>query len=118
MKEAGANTIRIYHISSWTRQASIEQLGTNGIQFPIGKSHREFLDLALRYGLKVIFPLPGEEAYLRTKTEDEMYQMIRSKQKNSQKYFNNLPQMLLMKLETIVPSLCGLLVTNFHWTIS
>ena len=78
MKEAGANTIRIYHVSPFTRQASIEQLGTNGIQFPIGKSHREFLDLAAQFDMKVIFPLPGEEVYLRTKTKEEMYQLIRN----------------------------------------
>ena len=78
MKELGVNTIRIYHVSPFTRQASIEQLGTGGINFPIGKSHREFLDLAGAYGLKVIFPLPGEEAYLRSKTHEEMFQLIRN----------------------------------------
>ena len=117
MKESGANTIRIYHASPFTRTASIEQLGTNGYQFPIGKSHREFLDLALQYDLKVIFPLPGEEGYLRTKTQEEMYQLIR----NVVDEVGNHSAILVIffyRFCTINSMFlfyrCGLLAMNFH----
>jgi len=78
IKETGANAIRIYHANAYTRQYSIDHLGSNGIRFPYGSSHVEFMNKCEQYGLKVIFPLPGEEGNIRTWPNTTMYQMIRN----------------------------------------
>jgi beta-galactosidase GanA len=78
MKEMGANTIRIYHTSPWTKDYTTASIGTDGIQFPYGKSHKEFLDMADKNGLKVIYPLPGEYDWLVNYSEEKMYQLIKN----------------------------------------
>ena len=76
MKEMGANTVRIYHTSPWTKAYTEANVGTNGVVYPYGKSHREFLDMAQSNGLKVIYPLPGEYSWLMNFSEEQMQQLI------------------------------------------
>lgn len=76
MKQAGANTIRVHNANPWTKNYTATHIGNDGILLPNGKSHREFMDVAQSYSLKVIFPLPGEWSWLINYPQDEMYQLI------------------------------------------
>jgi hypothetical protein len=78
MKELGVNTLRLYNSNPTTRQASIEQLGTNGIADPLGKNHIPFMDMAAQYGFKVIFPLMGDQTILTTASEEEVKRYLRN----------------------------------------
>lgn len=78
MKELGINTLRLYNANPTTRQASVEQLGTNGIAEAVGKNHIPFMDMAGQYGFKVIFPLVGDQTILTTSTDDTIKQLLRN----------------------------------------
>jgi len=78
MKELGVNTLRLYNANPTTRQASIEQLGTNGIVEPLGKNHLPFMNLAAEYGFKVIFPLVGDYTLLMNTPEEQYKQFLRN----------------------------------------
>lgn len=64
MRQLGVNTIRIYNANPTTLQASIDQLGKYGIVDPTGSYHIPFLNMALEYNFRVIFPLVGDETLL------------------------------------------------------
>jgi len=76
MKELGVNTLRIYNCNPITRQASIDQLGTNGIVASVGKSHLAFMDEAYNSGFMIIFPLMGDYNIIVNHPEDELHQLI------------------------------------------
>ena len=78
MKELGINTLRLYNANPTTRQATIEQKGTNGIVDPYGKNHIPFMDMCEKNGFKVIFPLVGDFTILSTKSEDFVKQLLRN----------------------------------------
>jgi len=78
MKELGVNTLRLYNANPVTRQASIQQLGTNGISEPLGKNHIPFMDMAAEYGFKVIFPLIGDQTIMTTSTTEVFEQLLRN----------------------------------------
>ena len=78
MKELGINTLRLYNANPITRQASIEQKGTNGIVEALGKNHIPFMDKAAEYGFKVIFPLMGDQTILTSRTETEVKQFLKN----------------------------------------
>lgn len=78
LKELGVNTIRIYNSNPTTRQSTIDQLGQNGILEPLGKLHIPFMNKAQQYGLKVIFPLMGDEQILRKTPEATVQQMLKN----------------------------------------
>ena len=78
MKELGVNTLRLYNSNPTTRQASVEQLGTNGIAESLGKNHIPFMDMAQQYGFKVIYPLVGDQTILSTSTDDTIKQFLRN----------------------------------------
>jgi hypothetical protein len=99
MKEMGANTVRIYHTSPWTKDYTTANIGTDGIAFPYGKSHKEFLDMAHSNGLKVVYPLPGEYAWLVNFSEDQMQQLIR----NVIDEVGNHPSILMFALGNELP---------------
>ena len=92
MKDLGVNTLRLYSANPTTRQASIEQLGTNGIVEPYGKDHTQFMDKAAAYDFKVydstfshttnpiirVFPLIGDYTLLMNTPEDQYKQWLRN----------------------------------------
>ena len=83
----GANTIRVYHASPWTKDYTTANIGTDGIVLPYGKSHTAFMDAANANGMKVIFPLPGEYDWLINYPEDKKYQLIRNIVDEVKKFF-------------------------------
>lgn len=70
LKQAGANTIRMYYASPVTKQYTEDVLNNKTEAIPgdpklvapaYGYSHTEFLDLAYQYGLMVVYPLYGDQ---------------------------------------------------------
>jgi hypothetical protein len=80
VSELGANTLRLYNVNPTTRLASEELLATgwNKIQVANGKDHRQFMDYAHEHGLKVIFPLVGDETALTNDPEELLDQKLRN----------------------------------------
>ncbi|XP_049849277.1 uncharacterized protein LOC126318325 [Schistocerca gregaria] len=80
LKELGVNTLRIYSVNPTTREASIKLLSQNWnkIRVPFGKEHRKFLDLAEKFGFKVMFPLVSDEAALTLDSEEILDQKLRN----------------------------------------
>jgi hypothetical protein len=78
MQDLGINTLRLYNANPTTRQATVEQLGTNGITEAVGKNHIPFMDMAAQYGFKVIFPLVGDQTILTTSSEATVKQLLRN----------------------------------------
>jgi hypothetical protein len=76
IKELGANTIRIYNANPttllYTQQVtSGEKPAISGnIVAPVGKDHRPFFDAAQQFGLKIIFPLLGDENLMKNTPKD------------------------------------------------
>ena len=88
--------MRLYTTNPTTRQASIEQLGTNGIVEALGKDHIPFMDKCAEYGFKVIFPLIGDFTILDTWAEADVQRLLR----------NQIDE---------VGNHSALVVTNFSW---
>jgi len=72
------NAIRLYNVNPTTRLASERLLNTgwNDILEPLGKDHRQFMDYAQAYGIKVMFPLVGDETALTNDSEELLNQKI------------------------------------------
>jgi len=69
MQAMGVNTIRIYNANPTTRQATVDY--PNLFQYPYGKDHIQFLDLAVSYNFKVIFPLLGDYSLLESLSAEQ-----------------------------------------------
>ena len=78
LKSLGINTLRLYNANPTTRQASVQQLGTNGIVEAVGKNHIPFMDMAYQNGFKVIFPLVGDQTILTTSSDATIKQLLRN----------------------------------------
>jgi hypothetical protein len=78
MQELGVNTLRLYNANPTTLQYTIDNVGKDGILYPLGKEHIHFMDLAAQYGFKVIFPLIGDQTTLTTQSEDVVQQYLRN----------------------------------------
>jgi hypothetical protein len=78
MQDLGVNTLRLYNANPTTLQYTVDNVGKNGIQYPLGKEHITFMDMADKYGFKVIFPLVGDQTILTQESEDTIQQYLRN----------------------------------------
>jgi hypothetical protein len=69
------NTLRLYNVNPTTHLYVKKYLNVDpDIKVEVGPQHRPFLDKALEYGFKVIFPILNDEATIRNNPIDKYSQ--------------------------------------------
>ncbi len=82
MKELGANTMRIYHMTPFSKALIDKYPIIYSKLVPFRKyaaDHRLFLDVAEQYGIKVIAPIVSEESVLSFYSEDELNRFVEAR---------------------------------------
>eukprot|EP00029_Vermamoeba_vermiformis_P013208 TRINITY_DN8120_c0_g1_i1.p1 TRINITY_DN8120_c0_g1~~TRINITY_DN8120_c0_g1_i1.p1 ORF type:complete len:493 (-),score=131.66 TRINITY_DN8120_c0_g1_i1:54-1532(-) len=80
MKSLGVNTVRIYNVNP-SSATYVREFGSSDPDIQVknyGPQHRPFLDMAYKYGMKVIFPILSDEATFTNNPTDKVENWIRS----------------------------------------